>query len=127
MPREKVVMGLGTYGRTFALVDASQTGVGAAGKGPGEAGKYTREPGFMSYYEICEKLKSGKWTSRFDDEQKSMYAFGEGMWVGYDDATTIAIRVSEPLEKNRSQTSSCDHLGELHRTERSRRCDVLGS
>ena len=52
MPREKVTMGLGTYGRTFALADVTKTGVGAAGKGPGEAGTYTREPGFMAYYEV---------------------------------------------------------------------------
>ena len=52
MPREKVTMGLATYGRTFELADGSQTFVGAAGVGPGEAGKYTREPGFLAYYEV---------------------------------------------------------------------------
>lgn len=52
MPREKVTMGVGTYGRTFALADPNQTGVGAPAKGPGEAGKYTREPGFLAYFEV---------------------------------------------------------------------------
>lgn len=52
MPREKVTMGLGTYGRTFTLADPNQTGVGAPGKGPGEPGRFTREAGFLSYYEV---------------------------------------------------------------------------
>ena len=52
MPREKVTMGLATYGRTFELADPNQTGVGAPGKGPGAAGPFTREPGFLAYYEV---------------------------------------------------------------------------
>lgn len=45
-------MGLATYGRTFKLIDPSNNTVGAPASGPGEAGKYTREPGFLSYYEV---------------------------------------------------------------------------
>jgi hypothetical protein len=45
-------MGLATYGRTFKLADSTQTGVGALGLGSGEAAAYTREPGFMAYFEV---------------------------------------------------------------------------
>jgi hypothetical protein len=44
-------------------------------------------------FQICEKLNSGKWTSVYDDVQKSMYAYGEGNWVGYDNVDTLTIRV----------------------------------
>ncbi len=57
MPKEKISMGLATYGRTFTLANSSNTEIGAPSIGPGEAGKYTREKGFMSYYEVRRKKK----------------------------------------------------------------------
>ncbi|CAF1311435.1 unnamed protein product [Adineta steineri] len=100
MPKEKICMGLAMYGRTFKLVDSSQTGIGAPSSGPGDAGKYTREKGFLAYYEICEKLKSSAWTSKYDDVQKSMYAYGDGMWVGYDNIDTLTIRANYIIGKD---------------------------
>jgi chitinase len=52
MPKEKISMGLAAYGRTFTLVNGSNTGIGAPSSGPGEPGKYTRQAGFLSYYEV---------------------------------------------------------------------------
>ena len=52
MPKEKISMGLATYGRTYTLANSSNTGIGAPSTGPGQPGKYTREPGFLSYYEV---------------------------------------------------------------------------
>ncbi len=48
-------MGLATYGRTYTLVNSSNTGIGAPSSGAGEPGKYTREAGFLSYYEVRRK------------------------------------------------------------------------
>ena len=52
MPKEKITMGLATYGRTFQLVNSSNTGIGAASSEAGEPGRFTREAGFLSYYEV---------------------------------------------------------------------------
>lgn len=41
------------YGRTFSLRDSSQTMVGSSHNGPGIAGQYTSEPGFLGYNEVC--------------------------------------------------------------------------
>ena len=40
------------YGRTFTLANAALPGIGATATGPGRAGKYTREAGFLSFYEV---------------------------------------------------------------------------
>jgi len=55
MPKEKVGMGLAMYGRTFKLVDSSNTGIGAPSSGPGPAGNYTGQEGFLAYYEVRRK------------------------------------------------------------------------
>ena len=51
-PREKLIIGMPTYGRTFTLKDPGYYGIGAKAPRPGAAGKYTRENGFLSYYEV---------------------------------------------------------------------------
>ena len=50
--RDKINVGLPTYGRTFTLADSSKIEVGDTTRGPGTAGLYTREAGFLSYYEV---------------------------------------------------------------------------
>lgn len=46
------MIGMPTYGRSFTLVNESQFDIGAPASGGGDAGKYTGEAGFMSYYEV---------------------------------------------------------------------------
>ena len=52
MPKEKITMGVAAYGRTFKLADSSNTGIGAPSSDAGAPGKYTKEAGFLSYYEV---------------------------------------------------------------------------
>lgn len=52
---------MATYGRCYELVDPSNPGWGVEALGPCEAGPWTREPGFYSYYEVrsLEELLRG--------------------------------------------------------------------
>ena len=52
VPPEKLLMGLPTYGRTFHLLRASQNELGAEAVGPAAPGKYTKQAGFLAYYEV---------------------------------------------------------------------------
>ena len=51
-PPAKLILGMPTYGRCFQLTDATNNGVGASARGPCTAGTFTREAGFLSYYEV---------------------------------------------------------------------------
>lgn len=51
-PPEKLLMGLPTYGRTFHLLRASQNELRAEAVGPASPGKYTKQAGFLAYYEV---------------------------------------------------------------------------
>ena len=49
---DKLVIGIPTYGRSYTLIDGNFTDFGVSADGPGEQGKYTREKGFMAFYEV---------------------------------------------------------------------------
>lgn len=51
-PKEKLMIGMPTYGRSFSLVDKDKFDIGAPASGGGVAGNFTNESGFLSYYEV---------------------------------------------------------------------------
>uniref|UniRef100_A0A8C0F178 GH18 domain-containing protein n=1 Tax=Bubo bubo TaxID=30461 RepID=A0A8C0F178_BUBBB len=53
-PAEKLLVGFPTYGHNFNLQNPSDTAVGAPVTGAGPAGPYTRQAGFLAYYEVCK-------------------------------------------------------------------------
>lgn len=53
-PKEKLMIGMPTYGRSFTLVDPAKFDIGAPASDGGTPGKYTSEAGFMAYYEVSD-------------------------------------------------------------------------
>ncbi|XP_041051196.1 acidic mammalian chitinase-like isoform X2 [Carcharodon carcharias] len=95
-PAEKLNVGFPTYGHTFRL-SSSNTGVGAPAAGAGTAGPYTKQAGFLAYYEICTFLKTG--TSEWNAPQVVPYGYKGREWVGYDNVKSFGAKV-EWLKKN---------------------------
>ncbi|RUS72009.1 hypothetical protein EGW08_020234, partial [Elysia chlorotica] len=88
-PRDKLNIGLATYGRSFTLADPSRSfNVGAPATRAGRAGRFTMENGFISYYEICQLIKSGAQVHQ-ETSQRARYLVQRDLWVGYDDVQTI--------------------------------------
>ena len=52
MPAGKINLGIPTYGRSFTLDNTNSHDVGAPAGSIGNAGAYTGEKGFISYYEV---------------------------------------------------------------------------
>uniref|UniRef100_A0A3B5AS11 Acidic mammalian chitinase n=2 Tax=Stegastes partitus TaxID=144197 RepID=A0A3B5AS11_9TELE len=96
-PVEKLNMGFATYGRGFRLSTQSSQ-VGAPASGPAAAGTFTREAGFLSYYEICTFLKGA--TVHMIEDQKVPYATKQNEWIGYDNKDSFNTKVRY-LQDNR--------------------------
>ena len=96
---QKIALGLGAFGRSFTLMDSSNHGynapckLGMNGLYSGEPGTYTREGGYLAYYEICEKIQSGEFEEVWDEEGQVPYATGGDQWVGYDNVQSIQYKV----------------------------------
>ncbi|XP_033753351.1 probable chitinase 10 [Pecten maximus] len=88
-PKEKLVLGLGFYGRSFTLRSPSDHSMWAAAIGPGIAQPHTKTEGFMAYFEVCSLVVRG-WERQWSTESKAPYAYSDTQWVSYDDMDSIA-------------------------------------
>lgn len=99
LSREKLILGLPAYGRSFTLADSNKKEIGAVATGAGFAGKYTKEAGFLSYYEICENLKYG-WKRVWNNENQAPFAYKNNQWVGYDDVESMKLKAKYIVDMN---------------------------
>uniref|UniRef100_A0A182LZU2 Chitinase n=1 Tax=Anopheles culicifacies TaxID=139723 RepID=A0A182LZU2_9DIPT len=89
-PSRKLVMGMPLYGQSFSLADARRNGLNEKSYGPGEAGEFTRAGGFLSFYEICDKVNRRGWSVQRDPQGRiGPYAYSGNQWVSYDDVDEI--------------------------------------
>ncbi|XP_068144040.1 acidic mammalian chitinase [Drosophila tropicalis] len=95
-PPEKLILGIGFYGHSYQMSDSSQNWPGASCIGPGSAGAYTRESGFLGYHEICQN----NWQTVFDEETSSPYAFQGDQWIGYDNPASIELKMQLVESRN---------------------------
>ncbi|XP_044253062.1 probable chitinase 10 [Tribolium madens] len=93
-PKEKLMIGMPTYGRSFELVNKTQFDIGAPASGGGTPGKYTSEAGFMSFYEICDFLHEDNTTLVWDNEQQVPFAYRGNQWVGFDDERSLKTKMA---------------------------------
>jgi len=93
-PADKLVLGLGTYGRAFKLKSSSKNKPGSTAVSAGTKGKYSREAGFLTYYEICEKIETEGWEVKWDKEAMAPYAHKGRDWVGFDNEKSLEIKVN---------------------------------
>ncbi|XP_034192975.2 chitinase-3-like protein 2 isoform X1 [Osmia lignaria lignaria] len=84
MPREKLIIGIPTYGHSYRLDNPLNHGLLAPANGFGKLGK----TGFVSYYTVCQFLHDGA-KMVFDDESKVPYAYKDREWISYDDVTSV--------------------------------------
>ncbi|KAH9643897.1 hypothetical protein HF086_012772 [Spodoptera exigua] len=83
---EKLILGVPFYGQSFSLEENAGSGLGAPSYAGGEAGDETRARGFLSFYEICDRIRMKGWkVSRDPGGRMGPYASFEDQWVSFDD------------------------------------------
>lgn len=88
-PKSKLVIGLVTYGRSFTLANPNNNGTKAPASGAGTAGTFTRQQGFLAYYEICQMIHTGAKVEFLNDERVP-YLVMQSQWVGFEDQKSLA-------------------------------------
>ncbi|XP_017770877.1 PREDICTED: chitinase-3-like protein 2 isoform X2 [Nicrophorus vespilloides] len=96
LDREKLVIGLPTYGHSFRLINSANNGIMAPCHGYGNLGLN----GFTSYSEVCMFLSKNKITPIFDMDTRSPYATRNHEWVSYDDLQSITYKTEYVRNNN---------------------------
>ncbi|XP_046404203.1 chitinase-3-like protein 1 [Ischnura elegans] len=99
VPRQKLILGVPSYGRTWTLRSTSNTGIGAPASGPGNPGRFTSEAGMIGYNELCVAIKNEGWEVHWDEEQKVPYAVKGNQWASYDNLESIKIKAEYALKE----------------------------
>lgn len=104
IPKEKLILGIPLYGRTFGGV----TGVTESDYSPrkpfktaGAAGPSTHSPGLLAYYEIADMISNKKLNFGTDQVTDTAVAFDvrSGEWVSFDTKETVALKAKLAKEK----------------------------
>ncbi|KAI9236505.1 MAG: glycoside hydrolase superfamily [Podila humilis] len=103
VPREKIVLGLALYGKTFLLTDSHNTAPGRAPfKAGGDPSSCIETRGDIAYNEIAPLIHSGNPTQPIWDEDSKAFYFVYGKhhnnWVGYDDRPSLDLKLQMAVE-----------------------------
>nr|XP_027225089.1 chitinase-3-like protein 1 [Penaeus vannamei] len=92
--KNKLVLGLGTFGICWTLDSLSDTGYFASATQAGEPGPYTASLGILGFNEICEMQRDNEWTVVLDPDMNEPYAFytENKIWCGYEDALSMWVK-----------------------------------
>ncbi|KAL7134553.1 hypothetical protein ABFS83_11G034400 [Erythranthe nasuta] len=90
VPRSKLIMGLPLYGRTWQLKDPRSYGIGAPAVDVGPGADRT---GVLNYADVVKFNKDNKAMVVRDFETVSVYSVAGNYWVGYDDTTSVTVKI----------------------------------
>jgi len=99
IPKEKLVMGLATFGRGWKIPSTSlPNSIPSPAIGPSPAQPFTLIEGVAAYFEICTLIEKNNFTQEFDDVQKSPFIFDDGVWIGYENRKSYEDELSWLIE-----------------------------
>lgn len=89
MPKEKIIIGIPTYGHSYKLTNPRNHDVEAPAKGIGSLG----EDSFVPYYTVCQFLQGGA-NFKFLNDSLVPYAYKNDEWISYDNIDSVIQKVS---------------------------------
>ncbi|CAI6366535.1 unnamed protein product [Macrosiphum euphorbiae] len=87
MPKEKILLGMPTYGHSFKLINEANNGFGSPTSGPG-IGK----DGFVTFSETCEFQSHQNASTVFDHDTRTPYSYHKNDWISFDNENSLAYK-----------------------------------
>ena len=93
--KDKLVMGLPFYGRSWTMEDPNKHNLRDAAKGKSPPGFITGEEGVLGYNEYCQMFKAdpASWHIHYDEFYEAPYAYNGSLWIGFDDLKSLSCKV----------------------------------
>lgn len=101
VPAEKLVLGVGAYGRGWTNVTNYVAGNPFTGVGGGPI-KGTWENGVLDYRDIVDNHMGSEWTRGYDEEAEAPYLFNSstGDLISYDDTRSVIAKAKYVMDHN---------------------------
>lgn len=90
---EKIVMGLGFYGRSFTLTDPSCTSPGCPFSGGANPGPCSASAGTLMNSEIQDIIDAGATPTLDKDAAVKQIVWDNNQWISYDDEETYKMKI----------------------------------
>ncbi|EXL80397.1 chitinase [Fusarium oxysporum f. sp. conglutinans race 2 54008] len=90
---ERVVMGLGFYGRSFTMKSANCLNAGCEFSDGAKGGECTGTKGVLSASEINKIIKNGGKMKLDEDAAVQIVTWDSNQWVSWDDAKTLKMKL----------------------------------
>ena len=105
VPANKIVLGMPTYGHSYAGVSdltSSDSGPGKPFTTAGPAGPSTGSPGLLAYFEIADMTATKKLTFGTDAPTSTAYGYNlsTSEWVSFDTPDTISLKTDLAKKNN---------------------------
>jgi len=94
MPKEKINVGIPTYGHSFKLINANNAGWNAPAQGFGDIG----DGGFVMYGDVCKFLSDPKTKVIYDIYYRVPYAYNKLEWISFDNIDSYDEKIRYILE-----------------------------
>ncbi|KNG45018.1 glycoside hydrolase family 18 protein [Stemphylium lycopersici] len=90
---ERVVLGLGFYGRSFTMKDPGCMTAGCEFSDGANGGACTGTPGVLSAAEINEVIANGATVTHDEEAAVKIVTWDSNQWVSFDDTQTLGTKV----------------------------------
>lgn len=89
LDKDKIVIGLPTYGHSFKLIDPFNAGILSPAEGYGDAG----DKGFVTYSDVCWFKQNNYFVSNiYDSDACSPYLHAGTEWISYENEQSIECK-----------------------------------
>ncbi|XP_015794801.1 chitinase-3-like protein 1 [Tetranychus urticae] len=91
-PVNKLILGLATFGRSFAIKNPDDCFIGAKAFKPSHNDTNTPEIGSYGFNQICSMQRNAKWNIQRDSNLLAPFACKDNLFIGYDDRDSFALK-----------------------------------
>ncbi|UYV61051.1 MRAS [Cordylochernes scorpioides] len=92
MPKEKIMVGIPFYGRTWRLANSNINGLNSLAVGQGFGGGFANYPSVGILSTVCKILENGG-TRKYNEASKTPYVYRGRDWISYDDEISVAAKI----------------------------------
>ena len=97
--KDKLVMGIPTYARSFQTTKSDEMNLHPLSPGPGASGPITKRAGTLSFPEVCLLLQQPGTKQYWNHDWSAPFITTQDQWIGYEDVSSVKFKTEFVKER----------------------------